>query len=394
MSIQTQVAPPSPPPLSPPARDYAGVAAAAAQHAADVDTRARFPSEAIAAAKSAGLLSAVVPRALGGAGATMRELAAMCSAVAQGCASSGMVLAMHHIQVACIARHAGASPFFIDYLREIAERQLLLASVTSEVGTGGETRSSICAVEVRDGRFALDKDATTVSYGEHADDLLVTCRRAGDAAPSDQVLVLLRKGGFTLQRTTEWNTLGMRGTCSPGYKLTSSGAEAQIVPGSFADSSAQSMVPYSHILWAAVWLGIASDAIARAAAYVRAEARKKPGTVPSAATRLAQASVMLQSLRQNVSSCATDFDALGDDMEALLSMGWALRLNNLKIAASEAAPQIVHAALQICGIMGYKNDSPFSVGRQYRDSLSAALMFGNDRIASKNASMLLVFKDD
>jgi len=380
--------------LTPVVRDYGGVAAIAAQHASDVDTRARFPSEAIAAAKSAGLLSAVVPRALGGGGATMRELAAMCSAVAQGCASSGMVLAMHHIQVACIARHAGDSPFFTGYLREIAERQLLLASVTSEVGTGGETRSSICAVEVRDGRFALDKDATTVSYGEHAEDLLVTCRRAADAAPSDQVLVLLRKGDFALQRTTDWNTLGMRGTCSPGYKLTSTGPEAQIVPGTFADSSAQSMVPYSHILWAAVWLGIASDAIARAAAYVRAEARKKPGTVPSAATRLAQASVMLQSLRQNVWSCATDFDALGDGMEELLSMGWALRLNNLKIAASEAAPQIVHAALQICGIMGYKNDSPFSVGRQYRDSLSAALMIGNDRIASKNASMLLVFKDD
>ena len=34
------------------------------------------------------------------------------------------------------------------------------------------------------------------------------------------------------------------------------------------------------------------------------------------------------------------------------------------------------------------------VGRQYRDSLSAALMISNDRIASKSASMLLVLKDD
>ena len=68
--------------------------------------------------------------------------------------------------------------------------------------------------------------------------------------------------------------------------MTSSGPDSQIVPGSFADSSAQSMVPYSHILWAAVWLGIASDAVARAAAFVRAEARKKPGTVPQTATPL------------------------------------------------------------------------------------------------------------
>jgi acyl-CoA dehydrogenase len=374
-------------------RTQSVASSAAAKHASDVDVKARFPREAVDAARDAKLLSAAIPATLGGEGVGMRDLAASCSALAQACGSSGMVLAMHHIQIACIARH-GSSRFFREYLKAVADNQTLLASVTSEVGTGGDMRSSICAVERGEGRFTLEKDATTVSYGEHADDLLVTCRRASDAAPSDQVLVLLRKGDFTLHRTGEWNTLGMRGTCSPSFKVTSSGPEAQIVPGAFADSSAQSMVPFSHILWAAVWLGIATDAVTRAASFVRADARKKPGTVPQTATRLAEASVMLQSLRHQVLGAATEFDALGDDMSELLSMSWALKLNNLKIAASEAAPQIVHKALQVCGIVGYKNDSPFSVGRQYRDSLSAALMIGNDRILSKNASMLLVLKDE
>ena len=75
-------------------------------------------------------------------------------------------------------------------------------------------------------------------------------------------------------------------------------------------------------------------------------------------------------------------------------MSWALRFNNLKIAASEATPAIVHQALQIIGIMGYKNNSPFSVGRQYRDALSGALMVGNERILAKSASMLLVAKGE
>jgi acyl-CoA dehydrogenase len=366
----------------------------AAPNASDVDANARFPHETIEAAREARLLSAVVPAELGGGAANMQELSAMCSTLAQACASSGMVLAMHHIQVACIARHAGSSPYFKAYLSEIADRQILLASVTSEVGTGGDMRSSICAVEREDDRYRLTKDATTVSYGEYADDLLVTARRAADAAPSDQVLVLLRKGDYQLHRTSTWDTLGMRGTCSPSFKVVATGPATQILPGSFADSSAQSMVPYSHILWASVWMGIASDAVARAAAFVRADARRKPGTVPTTATRLAEASVMLQTLRQQVACSAADFDALGADMPELLSIGWALKMNNLKIAASEAAPTIVNKALQICGIVGYKNDSPFSVGRQYRDALSAALMIGNDRITSKNASMLLVFKDE
>ena len=39
----------------------------------------------------------------------------------------------------------------------------------------------------------------------------------------------------------------MRGTCSPGFRLESHGAAEQVLPGSFADSSEQTMVPYSHI---------------------------------------------------------------------------------------------------------------------------------------------------
>jgi acyl-CoA dehydrogenase len=63
------------------------------------------------------------------------------------------------------------------------------------------------------------------------------------------------------------------------------------------------------------------------------------------------------------------------------------------MACSEAAPRLVHQALQIIGILGYKNDTPFSVGRHYRDVLSAALMVSNGRIAGKSASMLLVVKE-
>jgi acyl-CoA dehydrogenase len=83
-----------------------------------------------------------------------------------------------------------------------------------------------------------------------------------------------------------------------------------------------------------------------------------------------------------------------DARAELDAMGWALKLNQLKVSASEMAPKLVHEALQIVGIMAYKNDSKFSVGRHYRDVLSAALMVSNERIAGKSASMLLVFKDE
>ncbi len=375
-----------------------GIAAdVAAPNAADVDANSRFPRATVQALQKAKLLSAPVPKELGGAGYGMRALGALCSTLGQACGSSAMVLAMHYIQVACIARHGLQSAFFRRYLQELVRDQYLLASMTSENGTFGETRTSICAVERQDGRFKLDKDATTASYCEHADGILVTCRRGPDAPGSDQVLVLVRKGDYKLTQTTSWDTMGMRGTCSPGFKLESSGPEEQIVPGSFADSSAQTMVPYSHILWSSLWWGIAADAVARAAEFVRASARKNPGTVPQTATRLAQVSEQLQAMRHNWLALADEFDELNarpGGMQELLSIGWALKMNNLKINASESAPQIVHKALQITGILGYKNDSKFSLGRHYRDVLSASLMISNDRIASKSASMLLVFKDN
>lgn len=368
----------------------------AGKFADDVDQKARFPAESIAALKEVKALSAAVPKALGGAGCDMRELAGMCSALAQGCASSAMVLAMHHIQVACIARHGLSTPFFRDYLQELVNKQYVLASMTSEVGTSGDTRSSVCAVERKDGRFTLNKEATTGSYCAHADGILVTSRRAPDATSSDQVLVLVRAGDYQLKQTSTWDTLGMRGTCSPGFSLESSGADSQIIPGSFAESSAQTMVPYSHILWSSLWYGIAADAVARAAAFVRAAARSKPGTIPPAAGRLAQLSAQLQAMRHNWVALAAEFDAMNarpDGMDELLSMGWALKMNNLKISSSETAPQIVHQSLQIAGVMAYKNDSRFSVGRHYRDALSGALMISNDRILASSASMLLVLKD-
>jgi acyl-CoA dehydrogenase len=371
-------------------------AGVAAQHAAQVDTQARFPHETLAALRAAGVLGAAVPVSLGGAGLGMAALAQLCATLAQGCGSSGMVLAMHYSQVACLTRHATGHEFFNGYLRDLVKHQYLLASITSEVGTFGDTRSSVCALEANDGRYTLNKDATTGSYCAHADAMLVTCRREAQAAASDQALVLVRREDASLTQTGTWDTLGMRGTCSPGFRLESRGPLEQVLPVPFADISAETMVPYSHILWSSLWWGIAADAVSRAAAYVRGEARKRPGSVPPTATRLAEVTADLQSMRlqwQSVAQAYDDTVARPGGEQDLFGMAWALRLNNLKVACSEAAPRIVHQALQILGVLGYKNDTPFSLGRHYRDVLSASLMISNERIASKSASMLLVHKD-
>jgi acyl-CoA dehydrogenase len=315
------------------------------------------------------------------------------------CAASAMVFAMHHIQVASILRHAANQPYYREYICDLVEKQPLIASATSEAGIGGELRTSKCAVERDDsGGFKLDKECTTISYGGEADDILFQARRAPDAAPNDQIFVLVRKKDYTLTQRGNWDTLGMRGTCSPPFLLQSRGRTEQIFDTAFADVASETQVPFSHILWANVWFGIATSAVRRARAFVRQQARAKPGQIPPTALRLAEASSMLQTMRTNVHDVAEECDGLMKDPElgtaALSSIAFALKMNNLKVSSSQLVVQIVNHALSICGIMGYKNDSNVAIGRHLRDAHSAALMVGNDRIFATNASMLLVLKDD
>ncbi|HEX3597656.1 MAG TPA: acyl-CoA dehydrogenase family protein, partial [Polyangiaceae bacterium] len=95
------------------ARRVAEIAAASAK---DVDANARFPVEAVDALRAERLLGIAVPTDYGGAGSGLAELAEICSVLAQSCATTGMVYAMHQIQVLCMLRHVGDSAFFPAYL--------------------------------------------------------------------------------------------------------------------------------------------------------------------------------------------------------------------------------------------------------------------------------------
>ena len=63
------------------------------------------------------------------------------------------------------------------------------------------------------------------------------------------------------------------------------------------------------------------------------------------------------------------------------------------IQASEQAVDVCRGALDVCGIVGFKNDTPFSVGRHLRDTMSAPLMITNERIHNNNAGLLLIAKE-
>jgi acyl-CoA dehydrogenase len=366
------------------------VAETAARHADEVDRDARVPAEAIAAAKAERLMAVLAPRELGGEDASHREVVEACYILGQACSSTALVFAMHQVKAACVVRHSLDSAWHEGFLTRLAAEQLLLASSTTEGQAGGNVRSSDAPVVQDNGRFRLSRDASVISYGEAADAIVTTARRSADAAPSDQVLIVLHKRDYQLTRTRDWDTLGMRGTVSAGFQLEAEADPAQILPDPYERIHRESMVPSAHLFWSAAWAGIAAGAVERARRYVAKSARNMDGKAPPSAPHLIRAMRTLHSLRAIIASTTSRFEAIKHDRAALNMLEFQNAITLLKVEASDLAVETVTCALRAAGLSGYRNDGEVSLGRHLRDVLSAPSMISNDRILTNLATACLI----
>lgn len=371
------------------AQRAASAAAVASTHADDVDTKARFPFEAIGAFKELRLLGLLVPEEFGGPGASLDDVLMVCRVLGQACGSSALIYAMHQIQVACALTGAAENDWQRSFLARLAQNQLLLASVTSEVGIGGDIRSSICAPVYHGDSLSLTKQSSAISYGEHADALLVTARRHDQASASDQILIIAERADVVLVETARWDTLGMRGTDSKAFSVTLTASLQQVLTAPFSLVAQEAMLPTSHILWGGVWLGIATDAAEKARAFLRRQAQSSPGTSSPGALRLERIASLLATIRSRLDKTVIDYSRSVAETEEANPFGLVTELNALKVTVSELALEVVNEALMICGISGYKYGTPYSIGRHLRDAHSAPIMVNNDRIRANNATLLV-----
>lgn len=358
----------------------------AAPLADEVDRDARFPHEAIDALRADRLLSALVPRELGGDGCSVGEVADVTRILATSCSSTALVFATHQVQVACLARH-GRTTALYDFLAELTDAQLLLSSVTTEAG--GD--ATVSAATRADGRYHLAKEAPVILFALHADAVLASCRRSPDSPSHDQVLVLCRPPGLVLESAGEWDVLGFRGACGPGFRMEAEGSDDLILPVPYSEIAGRTLQPVAHVLWSSAWLGIANAAVERARRFLRAEPFAR--LTPASATRLTELSAAQLQMSELVRAAARRYDQICDDEEATGAMHFSIAMNNLQLSASRLVVEIVTRAMAICGLAGYRQDSPYGLGRLLRDAHGAALMVSNDRILADNAHMLMLSQE-
>ena len=365
-------------------------AAVAARHAEAVDQGAVFPAAAFAAIREQRLLGVMVPKELGGEGASVSDVVDICFRLGRACGSTAMIYAMHQIKVACILRHRQSIAWHAGLLERLCREQMLLASSTTEGQSGGNLRVSSAPIERDGSRIALERQGTVLSYGAEADGIVTTARRSPDAAPSDQVIAVFLKSDYSLEPIVSWDTLGMRGTCSRGFTLRATGESDQILPDGYDKILAQTMAPVAHLTWSAVWAGIAANAVERARGFIRKSARQANGQLPPGAAHFTKATASLRVLRDLVTSSLRKFEQAANDERTLMSLEFQTTIQMTKVDASELAVATVLSALRACGLSGYRNDGDFSIGRLLRDVLSSPIMINNDRILSNAAGTALM----
>jgi acyl-CoA dehydrogenase len=362
----------------------------ATKHADRVDGEARYPAEAMEALKAAKLMSVLVPASLGGGELSMADAAEICFRLGQACANAGMIYAMHLVKLACIVNHGQSSGWQRNFLKRIVSEQILLASSTTEGMNGGNVRSSAAAILRNGPTVTLERDASVISYGAFADALVTTARRAEDADNSDQVLAVFLKEDYSLEPTTSWDTLGMRGTCSTGYRLKAHGVADQLLPVPYACIHTQTMTPTAHILWSSVWAGIATAAVTKAELFVRKAMRASAGQLPPGGAHLTKAKSKLRILRALLNEATSRYEIARTDEEKSAALEYQIAMALTKVEASELALEIVMTCYRTCGLAGYRNDGEVSIGRHLRDVLSSPIMINNDRILASMGSAALM----
>ena len=362
----------------------------AAVHAEAVDSAARYPAEAMEALKAQKLMGILVPASLGGEELTMADAAEICFRLGQACASAGMIYAMHLVKLACIVNHGQSNAWQKNLMKRIISEQMLLGSSTTEGMNGGNVRSSAAAILRNGPQITLERDASVISYGAYADAIVTTARRAEDAENSDQVLAVFLKEDYTLEGTSNWDTLGMRGTCSTGYRLKAHGVPDQLLPIPYARIHTQTMTPSAHILWSSVWAGIATAAVSKAELFVRKAMRASAGQMPPGGMHLTKAKSKLRILRALLNEATARYQVAHRDEDKSASLDYQTAMALTKVEASEMALEIVMTCYRTCGLAGYRNDGDVSIGRHLRDILSSPIMINNDRILASMGNAVLM----
>ena len=342
-----------------------------ASHADDIDRARRFPRENMQELGRSGLLGLVVPRAYGGAGAGIPEIAQVVERMAQACPSTAMVALMHYCGTAVIAAK-GSATLKQSLLPAIARGEHLTTLAFSEAGSGGHFYMPVSEVRRNGQGLRLTARKTFVTSAGEADSHVVSTRKAGASGPTDLDLYLVAKGTKGFEVGAPFEGLGLAGNASAPVKLEDVRLEEQNrlgAEGSGFQTMLEVVLPHFQVGVAAVSLGIAAAAFQSAAAHVMARKYEHTGgaalaAIPRVQFLTAEMALELRSARAYLGETVRRIGR--GDPEAMLD------ILGVKARAAEATLAVVSRAMTLGGGAAFGRRG--GLERIFRDAQAASVM--------------------
>lgn len=332
------------------------------------------------------LVWAMAPVERGGLGASLSETARVTFQLAKTSGSLGLIYAMHASQAVTMLRHGAGSPFLESLTDRLIADQTLVASGTSEKGVGGNIFGSLCTVETHeDGTLTLSKDSPNISYLDHAAVVLVTAQSTTPKGAKSQVLVAAEVSRFNFEAGSDAQLMGMHGIQNRPYSFTGQFSADAIFAQDYPSIARQTMTPVIHVLWAALWSGMAANALERAKAFhAQSPAGEGAELMAAELSRLANKHYVMNAL---VRDAALEFGEADPSRGGPMDLAGTAKIKRIKIVCSELLEEICLGAFSVIGFAAYAETGKYSLSEIIRDALSARVMVSNNRLLLANCAI-------
>ncbi|MCF4121672.1 acyl-CoA/acyl-ACP dehydrogenase [Antribacter sp. KLBMP9083] len=361
--------------------------------AAGYDRDNAFFTEDLDDLKSAGYLTALVPKELGGAGLTLRETAREQGRLAAAAPATALAVNMHHVWTGVALFLHRRRDHSLDWLLEEAAAGEVFGFGYSEAGNdlvllGSRTQAR------PDGAGGYTFHGSKIfTSGSPAWTRLGVLGR-DDTSPDGPVLVhaFVTRDGGGFEILDDWDTVGMRASQSRSTVLDGAPAPAdrvlrRLAPGPSLDPYVLGIFTTFEILLAAVYTGIADRALELAVEATERRTSMKTGKAlsqdPDIRWRVADAALRLDAIWPQVDHVARGIDDLDDRGAA-----WFRATAGLKVRATETARYVVDQAIRASGGSSYFSSS--ELGRLYRDVLAGIFHPSDDESAHATIAQSLL----
>lgn len=337
--------------------------------------------------RDAGYLRLLVPRHLGGSGATLEQAVSEQIRLATAAPATALALNMHLLWTAVARMLADRGDSSLDWLLREAAAGHLFAFGVSEPGNDEVLFDSATRAEPQaDGGYRFSGTKIFGSLSPAWTRLSVFGR--DDTDPESPTLVHgfveRDSGGYRI--LPDWDTVGMRATQSHTTVLEGAPVRADRVVrtlpvGPSADPFVFAIFAGFELLISAVYVGIGERALGLAVDSVRSRTSLRAGGArlsddPDVRSALAEAGIAQDGQYPQLALLAREVDAGVDHGAA-----WFPRLAGVKLRVARTARDVVDRCLAIAGGAAYRSDA--ELARLARDVLAGQFHPSNERSARR-----------